>query len=174
MHLRFAPPTTEQLDRLRCEALALPVLTDERPLRGALGIVDWRLCGLVSRLVIRGAVSTSALQTTLVPGRPKLVVDKVFLFGAGPSAELDEAKQRALVEHMLDTAIKAGVRTTALVLPGRGTDLVSPAAAMEILVSVSRARGEVDELIVLEPAEAQKSMEPVLERERRRAAAERE
>jgi hypothetical protein len=75
---------------------------------------------------------------------------------------------------MLDTAIKAGVRTTALVLPGRGTDLVSPAAAMEILVSVSRLRSEVDELIVLEPAEAQKSMEPVLERERRRAAAERE
>jgi hypothetical protein len=174
MHLRFAPPTTDQLDRLRCEALALPVMTDERPLRGALGIVDWRLCGLVSRLVIRGAVSTTALETTLVPGRPKLVVDKVFLFGAGPSAELDEQRQRALVEHMLDTAIKAGVRTTALVLPGRGTDLVSPAAAMEILVSVSRARGEVDELIVLEPAEAQKSMEPVLERERRRAAAERE
>lgn len=174
MHLRFAPPTTEQLDRLRCEALALPVLTDERPLRGALGIVDWRLCGLVSRLVLRGAVSTTALETTLVPGRPKLVVDKVFLFGAGPSGELDEARQRALVEHMLNTAIKAGVRTTALVLPGRGTDLVSPASAMEILVSVSRARSEVDELIVLEAPEAQKSMEPVLERERRRAAAERE
>jgi hypothetical protein len=174
MHLRFAPPTTDQLDRLRCEALALPVLTDERPLRGALGIVDWRLCGLVSRLVIRGAVSTTALETTLVPGRPKLVVDKVFLFGAGPSAELDEKRQRALVEHMLDTAIKAGVRTTALVLPGRRTEHVSAAAAMEILVSVSRARAEVDELIVLEPAEAQKSMEPVLERERRRAAAERE
>jgi hypothetical protein len=45
---------------------------------------------------------------------------------------------------------------------------------MEILVSVARARSEVDELIVLEPAEAQKSMEPVLDRERRRAAAERE
>jgi len=174
MHLRFAPPTTAQLDRLRCEALALPLLTDERPLRGALGIVDWRLCGLVSRLVLRGSVSTAPLSTTLVPGRPKLVVDKVFLFGAGGSGELDEARQRKLVEHMLDTAIAAGVRTTALVLPGRGTDLVSPAAAMEILVSVARARGEVDELIVLEPLEAQKSMEPVLERERRRAAVDRE
>ena len=93
---------------------------------------------------------------------------------AWASADLDEARQRALVEHMLDTAVAAGVRTTALVLPGRGTDLVSPAAAMEILVSVARARGEVDELIVLEPAEAQKSMEPVLERERRRAAVDRE
>src|SRR5688500_18976964 len=174
MHLRFAPPTTAQLDRLRCEALALPVLSDERPLRGALGIVDWRLCGLVSRLVIRGAVSTAPLQTTLVPGRPKLVVDKVFLFGAGASADLDEARQRALGAHMLGSAVAPGVRPTALVLRGRGSDLVSPAAAMEILVSVARARGEVDELIVPEPAEAQKSMEPVLERERRRAAVDRE
>jgi len=174
MYLRFAPPTTEHLDRLRCEALALPLLSDERPLRGALGIVDWRLCGLVSRLVIGGSVSTSPLQTTLVPGRPKLVVDKVFLFGAGPSEQLDSARQRELVEHMLDTAVAAGVRTTALVLPGRGTDLVSAAEAMVILVSVARARAEIDELIVLEPADAQKSMEPVLERERRRAAVERE
>jgi hypothetical protein len=174
MHLHFLPPSTTQLDRLRCEAIALPVLEDERPLRGALGLIDWRLCGLVSRLLVRGAVSAKHLDTTLLPGRPKLVVDKVFLFGAGLSAELDAERQRALVGHMLDTTAKAGVRASALVLPGRGSDLVSPAAAMEILVSVARSRPEHDELIVIEPAEAQKSMEPVMERERRRAASERE
>lgn len=172
MHVYFVAPEAAALDRLRCEAIALPVLSDERPLRGALGLVDWRMCGLVSKLLLSGAVKADPMQIALVPGRPKLVVDKVFLFGAGPSAELDADRQRALVEHMLDTAARAGVRTSAIVLPGRSTHLVAPAAAMELLVSVMRKRPEHDELIVIEPAEAQKNMEPVIERERRRAAVE--
>jgi hypothetical protein len=171
VHLRFATPDPRQLDRLRCEALALPVFADERPLRGALGIVDWRMCGLISRLLARGAVGAGMLDTVLLPGRPKLVVEKVFLFGAGDSAELDTERQRALVAHMLDTAARAGVRTTALVLPGRATGLVQPADAMEVLVAIAAARSEHDELIVIEPHEAQKLMEPVMERERRRATA---
>jgi hypothetical protein len=170
VHVHFFAPEVAALDRLRCEAIALPVFSDERPLRGALGLVDWRMCGLVSKLLLAGAVKADPLQTALVPGRPKLVVDKVFLFGAGPSAELDAERQRALVEHMLDTAARAGVRTSAIVLPGRSTNLVGPAAAMELLVAVMRKRPEHDELIVIEPVEAQKHMEPVMERERRRAA----
>lgn len=174
MHVHFVAPEAAALDRLRCEAIALPVLSDERPLRGALGLIDWRLCGMISKLVLSGSVLTIPLQTALVPGRPKLVVDKVFLFGAGTSAELDLERQRALIAHMLDTTSRAGVRTTAIVLPGRSSDLIAPAAAMELLVSVARKRPEHDDLIVIECAEAQKTMEPVMERERRRAASEQE
>src|SRR5690349_17921778 len=104
MHVHFVAPEAASLDRLRCEALVLPVLSDERPLRGALGLVDWRLCGLISKLVVAGSVRTDALEATLLPGRPKLTVDKVFLFGAGTTADLDPKRQADLIGHMLDTA----------------------------------------------------------------------
>jgi hypothetical protein len=173
MYVRFAVPELDQIDSLRCEALALPLFSDERPLRGALGLLDWRLCGFLSGLVERGKVSGERLETVLVPGRPKLGMDKLFMLGLGPSSGFDGASVRACLEHMLDTLARARVRSTALVLPGRnGNRPIAPASAMEAFVTCALHRTDHDELILLEPQEAQREMEPVMERERRRARAE--
>ncbi|MGD8860587.1 MAG: M17 family peptidase N-terminal domain-containing protein [Myxococcales bacterium] len=171
MEVHFAPPELSTLDDLRCEALALPFFSDERPLRGALGLVDWRMCAMISKLRKSGDLEGSAGETSLLPARPKLPMDKVFLFGLGPRAKLSTTQVRAAIEHMLDTLERAGVRTSALCLPGRSTDAVTPADAMEAFVGAVDARKQHDELILLETHDAQRKMEPVIERERRRARA---
>ena len=172
MHVRFLAPELSQLDALRCEAIALPYFSDERPLRGALGLADWRLCGLLSRMLASGQLTGEALETTLVPARPKLAVEKLFMFGLGPLSALDDASRGRAQLHMLDTLARARVRTTALVLPGRSMHAVPAAEAFETFVRAALHRDDHDELIVLEPHPAQREMEPVLERERRRARAE--
>lgn len=171
MHVRFTVPELKQIDALRCEALALPLFSDERPLRGALGLVDWRMCGFVSRLRGAGRLQGAWQETVLIPARPKLTMDKLFLFGVGASAELDATRVRAAVDHMLDTLAKARVRTTALALPGRAVGCLPADKAMEAFIAASAQRDEHDELILLEPPEAQREMERVVERERRRARA---
>jgi hypothetical protein len=171
MHVRFTVPELKQIDALRCEALALPLFSDERPLRGALGLVDWRMCGFVSRLRGVGRLQGAWQETVLIPARPKLTMDKLFLFGVGASAELDAARVRAAVDHMLDTLARARVRTTALSLPGRAFGCLPADKAMEAFIAASAQRDEHDELILLEPPEAQREMERVVERERRRARA---
>jgi len=171
MHVRFAAPELKQIDALRCEALALPFFSDERPLRGPLGLVDWRMRGFVSRLLVQGKLGGTALETVLIPGRPKLSMDKLFLFGLGPQVGFDTAQLDRVIDHMLNTLSRAHVRTTALVLPGRSTHFIAAGAAMEAFVTSALHRDEHDEIIVLEAADAQKQMEPVVERERRRARA---
>ncbi|MDH5676338.1 MAG: hypothetical protein OEZ06_29740 [Myxococcales bacterium] len=171
MDIRFVEPELRELDALRCEALALPLYSDERPLRGALGLVDWRMCGLVSRLVVRGQLSGLPGETMLLPGRPKLSMDKLFVFGLGPEAELREPDLEAVVAHMLDTVARAGVRTTALALPGRVHGSVDATSAMEAFVAAATPRDEHDEVVLLEFATAHKEMQRVLERQRRRARA---
>ena len=171
MHVRFTVPELKQIDALRCEALALPLFSDERPLRGALGLVDWRMCGFLSQLRHQGRVLGAPRETVLIPARPKLSMDKLFLFGLGSQAEFDPAQLRPAIDHMLDTLARARVRTTALALPGRALGCVAPEKAMEAFLVASAHRDEHDELILLEPFEAQREMEPVMERERRRARA---
>jgi hypothetical protein len=161
----------KQIDALRCEALALPFFSDEKPLRGALGLVDWRMCGFLSRLRASGRLEGSPLETVLIPARPKLSLDKLFLFGLGPQAEFSLPALRSSIAHMLDTLERARVRTTALVLPGRGAPAIAAEQAMEAFIAVSAQRVDHDELILLEPPEAQREMEPVIERERRKARA---
>lgn len=171
MYVRFTAPELAHIDALRCEALALPLFSDERPLRGALGLVDWRMCGFVSRLRLEDRIRGDELETVLLPARPKLSMDKLFLFGMGPQAELDPERMRRAIDHMFDTLAKARVRTSALALPGRATGQVAPDKAMEVFVAVSLQRDDHDEVTLLEPSEAQREMEPVIERERRRARA---
>jgi hypothetical protein len=171
MHVRFAAPELGQIDALRCEALALPFFSDERPLRGALGLLDWRMCGFISRLLGRGKIEGSPLETVLIPGRPKLSMDKLFLFGLGPLAAFDAPLLERAIGHMLDALARARVRSTALVLPGRNVGRIGASNAMEAFFALAMHREEHDEIVLLEPLEAQREMGAVLERERRRARA---
>ena len=100
MHMRFAAPEQRPIDALRSEALVLPLSLDERPLCGALGLVDWRLCGFLSRLVQSETIVGHPRETLLVPGRPKLELSKLIVIGMGARAELvsfPQCKRRSAI-----------------------------------------------------------------------------
>lgn len=172
MEVSFVAPDLRKLDALKCEAIALPFFEDERPLRGALGLVDWRLAGLVSRVLVRGHACGEDGDKVLLPTKRRLPFEKLFLFGAGPKAELDEARFEAVTERMLETLDAARVRSSVIALPGRAVGRIDPEVAMQRFLRHANAHPEQDSTILIEDADAQKAMQPVLERERRRAQAE--
>src|SRR5207245_10834356 len=51
MDLTFFPLTLDAIDQAAAESLCLFVASDERPLTGLAGLVDWRLTARLSRLV---------------------------------------------------------------------------------------------------------------------------
>jgi hypothetical protein len=171
MDVRFVTPDWKSLDALQSEAILAPLFSDERPLRGVLGLIDWRLCGFVSRMLQRGVLQGAAGEDVLIPLRPRLLVDKLLLFGLGPEAEFDEARAAAATERMLAAGVRARMRAMALVLPGRNTGCISAVTAMESFVQATAQSRDHDEVVLIEAAEAQKDMDPILQRERRRARA---
>jgi hypothetical protein len=171
MDVRFVTPDWKSLDLLQSEGIMAPFFSDERPLSGVLGLIDWRLCGFVSRMIQQGIVSGAAGESVLVPLRPRLLVDKLFLFGLGPEQEFDDTRLRAATERMLAVGTRARMRAMALVLPGRNTGRVSAVSAMESFVQATAQSRDQDEVILIEPLDAQKEMDPILQRERRRARA---
>lgn len=171
MHVRFVPPDLRALDGLSSEALVLPFFSDERPLGGVLGLVDWRTAGLVSRAIRAGRVTGALDERVLFPGRPKLVMDKLIVFGLGPRAEFGPGLLHGAVAGMLETIVAARVRSAAIVLPGRDVAVIDADAAIEALIAQEAVSEIRDDIVVIEPVEAQKAMQPVIERERRRARA---
>jgi hypothetical protein len=169
--IHFVLPEIRHLDRLKSEAISLPFFSDERPLRGALGLVDWRMCGRISKLLLAGRIDGSRDEITLVPARPRLTFEKVFLFGLGPRAQFDGEAYARTTAQMLETLTRARVRASALVLPGRPLGLVDPITAMESFLHIAGQHPEHDDVTLLEGLEAQKEMAPIVERERRRARA---
>ena len=172
MEFRFVLPDLRRIDELESEALLLPFFEDVRTLRRAVGLIDWRLCGQLSRMILRGRATGRLGQTVLIPARPRLPFDKLFLFGMGPRAGLDDAVVDAVVERMFVTLDRALIRTSVVCLPGRASELIAPEHAMRIFLGRAAQHPEQDRVSLIESPDAQRAMTPVIERERRRERAE--
>ncbi len=123
------------LERIQgAEAVALGVFEDERPLKGMAGFVDWRLHGLISRLLLEQRVEGALLEGCLIPTRGKLPMDKVFLFGLGSLDKLSVQVFQRVAHQVVQTMVKAGVNHFALSLWDLTRGRVAPEEAAHIML----------------------------------------
>jgi hypothetical protein len=168
MDLRFTVPELTALDQIGTEILVAGVAQDEKPPQGVAGLVDWRLSGHVSRLIVRGFLKGELGEVLLLAGRPRLPFDKIVLFGLGVRTEFEEAVFRSVVERILSTLVGLKARTAVVELPGRHWNALSAERATDILLeSVGQSR-EHDVWTLVEPIEAQRAVTQHMIRERRR------
>jgi hypothetical protein len=121
VQLAALPQTLASLDALPVGDLVLFVGTDERPLQGLAGLVDWRLCGGLTRQLrqefLTGAPGESLLT---VPGPYLPAVRRIFVFGAGAWVGKTVADAVALLGPALATLRRAGSEQVAMTPPGWG------------------------------------------------------
>jgi hypothetical protein len=114
------------------DALLLPIFADERPLRGAAGLADWRLCGRLSRLIKKGRASGAQGETVMLPPGRRLRFARLVLFGLGDSRGYGEDRFRRDVRWIREVADKAGITDYALQVPGRARGLIGARRALEL------------------------------------------
>jgi len=134
--LSFFPLTLEAVDQAAADSLCLFVASDERPLTGLAGLVDWRLTARLSRLLRGGQLTGDAGEAVLTSPGPRLGFRKMFLFGIGPSDQSEEDLQRRVGEALRKLS-EAGVRDAALQLPSR----LSPESGVRALVDALQGPG---------------------------------
>jgi hypothetical protein len=147
--------------------LLLPIFEDERPLRGAAGLCDWRLCGRLSRLLReRKAAGTRGEALMMPPGR-RLRFARLVLFGLGPSKGYDEGRYRADVRWIRKVAADAGLAEYAVEAPGRATGLIGARRALELWLDESAQDGQAPEAVTLvDSAHGHKDMADLLRQRR--------
>ena len=130
----------DQLDKAP-EALMLPFFADERPLRGAAGLCDWRLCGRLSRMLhagrVRGAWGETTLYPPVVEGALRLPFPRLVLFrvlGGG-------AMVMAVVVSHLDVVPLWGAVAAVSGFMVAAAGRMVPAQAMMLGASVPAVRG---------------------------------
>jgi Cytosol aminopeptidase family, N-terminal domain len=170
--LRFTTPSLRRLDLLGTEVLVATLAADERPPHGAAGLVDFRLSGRISRLLLKGFATGEAGEVLLVPGKPKLPFDKLLFFGVGATERFDEAAFRTTLDKILSTLEGLRARTAVVELPGRHFGAIAPEQAADILLERTASRREHDVWTLIEPAEAQRAITQHMIQERRRVRTE--
>ncbi len=109
------------IDSLDVSTLAL-FLTDQRPLRGAAGIVDWRLCGELSNALQSGSLTGALGERLLMPTHGRIGPKRLLIFGVGPQSRPLGADE---LTRMLEAAHTAGATELAIELPGNVTTEVA-------------------------------------------------
>ena len=118
MEVRFAPPELQALDRERGGTLVVTAHTEDRPLRGLAGRVDWRLCGQLSELLADGALDAGFGGALLCPVTDRLPFSRLLFVGLGTAEEFDAGRYAEACHIIAWKLARMGEHDVAMALPG--------------------------------------------------------
>lgn len=132
MDLAFSSLSLPSIDESQADVVACGLFVDDRPMRGLAAVLDYRLAGRLSGFVRRGELVGSADEAFLFPPRPRLMAEKLVVFGWGNVSEMDEAATTRAVRRMVTTLAGLGAKRALLELPGRARGLVDADTAARL------------------------------------------
>ena len=149
MHLTC---TSTPIDRLDVDTVSVSLFSDERPLRGSTGLVDWRLCGRLSRMILKGEMTGAFGEKLLVHAGNRLPAHRVLVTGIGDTGEYSYDRLTRTLKETSKTLAGMKVASVAITLPGVGlAGLDYPMASerlLESFIPLVRRREWLDQLTV--------------------------
>jgi len=142
--------------------LVVPVWSDLRPMRGAAGLIDWRLCGHLSQM-IRDKRFSGAPGEKLLLATNRIQWQRVLAVGVGESSAFGDKSLREAMVCCLEALRRLGGHSLAIAFPGRDIDAIRPDRAMrgflDALTESERASGPwLERLTVIDAAPSAKSL----------------
>lgn len=165
----FVSAAPQSLDELQTEILVLPFFSDERPLRGAAGLIDWRLCGALSRKLMAGHLDGHFGEKALISAPSKLKSEGLLLVGLGASVTFDTGVAERACSLIAQVLTDAKVSTAALALPGRSMGLLPALDSMQLWLAASPRDGELEEVSIIERAEEHRAFDSLFDGLRRQS-----
>lgn len=160
--VHLVAPDLAKWDQLPADVLCVGVFVDDRPLRGAAGLLDWRLAGRISRLIKAGRFSGVTGEALLLPPPGnRLPFKRLLLMGLGRSSEFDQVRYRTEVRRMVEVLAGLAVARWVVEPPGRATGLITPRRALELWIAETRAKATA-EVTLIESTGGQREMADVL------------
>lgn len=104
----------EPLDRLPGDVAAAFVFRDLRPPRGGAALLDWRLNGRLTRMLLDGEATGKLGEHILIANNGKLAADWALFVGGGNAPAREAASFRKLLRHLLDVCRRAGFTRLAI------------------------------------------------------------
>lgn len=110
-HILDLPP-----DRMEGEAAAAFFFEDDRPLHGSAALLDWRLNGKLTELILNGSVDGRLGETIAVMNNGKIDADWALFLGGGKRSRLSMAVWERLLKKAIKICRKAGFERVAFCL----------------------------------------------------------
>jgi len=124
----------EEVDVQECDVLVAGFFMNERPPAGSTGLIDWRLNGMLSRLLLEKKLTGEWKETTLIPSQGRVMSRMILLLGLGEVREYSYLRVRELSAHLLETLKKLDALDVCLSLPHEERYNVDCGKLAEVLI----------------------------------------
>ncbi len=94
--------TSKPFDKLKSQCAIATVFSDCKPLAGSAALLDWRLNGRISRLMLKEKFEGNFGESLLLPSEGRIKSKEILLLGLGPKKHFDEAQIASLISLVLD------------------------------------------------------------------------
>jgi hypothetical protein len=101
-------------DSLPGEVVVALYFSDQKPLEGPAALLDWRLDGQLTRMLLDGQTDGRAGEHVLLQNNGKLKSNWVLFIGGGKWHGLCQETHAALIKHMLSVVHQAGFKDFSL------------------------------------------------------------
>lgn len=124
----------------------VPLFSDERPLTGLGAFLDWRASGAVSALLREQWCDGGAGEAVLMPAQRTMPMERIVLFGLGPSQGFDAERARKAARAMVDVALRLSPRDVMFAMPGKGQERAIVEAMLDGAVAALTDASQAAEL----------------------------
>ena len=160
--------SAERVDMVETEVLALFFFHDERPLKGAAGLVDWKMNGALSNLIINEISSGVSGESTLVLPGKRINCQKILLFGLGSSKDCASEALKETTGKLLEQLLKINCSDFCVAVPpSKFTHIKPEDAAVMLVQGLAAKRGENISVTILTEKEDLEKVRTSVEKARK-------
>lgn len=97
LKVHFSP---KPIDKHKIECVIIPVFADQKPLKGAAALIDWRLNTRLSALLANQKFLGLKKEMLLMPSEGRIFAEQILVVGLGKKEQFDEAGINEFIENL--------------------------------------------------------------------------
>lgn len=150
------------LERVSADLVVVGLFSDDRPLRGGAARVDWRLCGLISSLLMNGDLTGQCGEAVLMPSPGSLRAPRLLLLGLGERAKFRMASAQDVMRDAAARCLDLALRRLAVAPIGIASDDFArhaPAVVGGLAAGLEDSKGVLELRLVMPAQETDRALQ---------------
>ena len=145
--------TSDSLDEVEAQLALIFTYQDIRPLRGQAGLVDWRLNGYLSKLLLKKRFHGELGEALLMPAQGRVAAQELLFLGLGAKEQMREQDIPQRIALVLDKVLRKKDTSLALSLSDLAQGMFEWRNTVRLFMSNLSGRKEEFKITLIEPKE---------------------
>ena len=141
--------SSKDVDKCETDVVVLLFFSDEKPLKGASGLVDWRMNGSLSELVKSEHLLGEKGESTLIAPQGRIKGKMIIMVGLGKSSHRKKKEIENAAASFMVNLLSLNAKTVAIAIPPeRFTYLKADQVATTLITGMNSSGKKSDHLTV--------------------------